>query len=107
MTTYSLPVAPKVIRHGFDIDSVPVWLADFATPNSDELYADEPTIREYNNSDAMAASGDYFVTLATRLDKIAQGLPQDSAEQIELEHIVQTLFYLQDHWRLVAAGKQR
>jgi hypothetical protein len=95
MSTYVLSVSPNVLDHGIGTSAVPAWFADFATP-------DEPEIREYNITDAMAASGDYFITLATRLDKMAQGLPQDSAEQIELEHIVQTLFYLQDHWSLVS-----
>lgn len=61
--------------------------------------------REFNQTDALAASGDYFVTLATRLDMLAQAVPRDSAEQIELENLVTTLFYLQKHYRVIAKHK--
>ncbi len=63
--------------------------------------------RELNQIDAMAASGDYFITLATRLDLLAQSMPRDSAEQIEIENLVLTLFYLQKHYSIVAKHKLR
>jgi hypothetical protein len=63
--------------------------------------------REYNEADALASSGDYFVALASRLDQLAQSLPRDGAEQIELEHIVSTLFYIQKHYAIVAKSKLR
>jgi hypothetical protein len=93
--TYVLPTTPAMLVH--EPAGLPKWLGDF----------DEGEIREFNVADAMAASGDYFITLATRLDKIAQGLPQDSAEQIELEHLVKMLFYFQEHYDLVAKYKRR
>jgi hypothetical protein len=63
--------------------------------------------REYNEADALASSGDYFVALASRLDQLAQNMTRDSAEQIELEHIVSTLFYIQKHYAIVAKSKLR
>ncbi len=98
--TYVLAVEPQLLNHGSD---VPVWLGDFSP--ADETSDSER--REFNAIDAMAASGDCFVTLATRLDKMAQGLVMDSAEQIELEHMVRELFYLQDHWDVIAKRRQR
>jgi len=94
--TYTLPVLPAIFSHG---QTDVLLLGDF-----DEVSNTDG--RTFNVADAMAASGDYFATLATRLDKLAQGLPYDSSEQIELEHIVQTLFYLQDNWTLVAKYKR-
>lgn len=116
-SSYALPLPPVTFGHhtfgpGWGRASVPAWLGDHAEPANDTGPAgwpgksEEYEIREFNAIDAMAASGDYFITLATRLDKLAQGLPQDSAEQIELEHIVRTLFYLQEHWELVGSYKQ-
>ena len=81
------------------------WLPDWTLRDGDDSDIAEQH-HEFTLADAMAASGDYFVTLATRLDKLAQGLPQDSAEQIELEHQVQTLLYLQDRYDIVAKHKR-
>lgn len=97
IATYQLPLKAQTLGHR--TLGVPTWLlGDYA--------AEEPS-RNFNFIDAMAASGDYFITLATRLDKLAQGMPQDSAEQIEIEHLVQTLFYMQEHYELVAKYKRR
>ncbi len=63
--------------------------------------------REFTEADALAASGDYFMVLATKLDLLAQSLPLDSAEQIEIEHIVTTLFYIEQHYAVVAKRKLR
>ena len=93
-TDYALPVTPAITNHA-DFAALPAWLGDFASVGN----------REFNHLDAMAASGDCFITLATQLDKIAQGLPQNSSEQIELENMVQVLFYLQDNWQLAVKLK--
>lgn len=97
-TTYQLDMTPQTLRHEL-LRELPAWFGDY---DEDELKSD----RDFNVFDAMAASGDYFIMLATRLDKMAQGLPQDSAEQIELEHLVTMLFYLQDHYDLVYKFKK-
>lgn len=94
-TTYRMPTSPLTFGHS---GAVPLWFGDYDEVNEFES-------REFNVIDAMAASGDYFVTLATRLDKVAQGLVQDSSEQIELEHLVKTLLYMQDHYRLIHKSK--
>lgn len=88
-------VGPTLLVH--DDSTLPAWLGDY----------DEGPGREFTLADALAASGDYFVTLATRLDKLAQGMPRDSAEQIELEHLVKTLLYLQDYYDIVAKYKRQ
>ena len=96
--TYQLDWTPQTLRHDL-LRELPAWLGDY---DEDELKSN----RDFNVFDAMAKSGDYFIMLATRLDKMAQGLPQDSAEQIELEHLVTMLFYLQDHYDLVFKFKK-
>ncbi len=92
LTTYDLSVTDTVLSHGLGKLS---WLNDLDDG------------RDYNEADALAASGDYFMVLATKLDLLAQSLPQDSAEQIEIEHMVTTLFYLEKHYTVVAKSKLR
>lgn len=99
VTKYQLPTTFQTFGHD---SQLPSWLGDYAAEESDDYHG-----RDFNFIDAMAASGDYFITLATRLDKLSQGLSQDSAEQIEIEHLVQTLFYMQEHYELVAKYKRR
>jgi hypothetical protein len=89
-TTYTIPTSSRVLSHSWN---TPVLLLDGVDK------------REFNQADAQAASGDYFVTLATRLDMLGQAMPRDSAEQIEIENLVTTLFYLQKHYRVVAKHK--
>lgn len=64
--------------------------------------ADDP---QYTEADALAASGDYLQLLAGKLDLLAQSMPRDSSEQIEMEHIISTLFYLDEYYSLVAKKK--
>lgn len=75
--------------------------------SQDDYVADLDDGRELNEADALAASGDYFIALASRLDHLAQSVPMNSAEQIELEHIVSTLLYVQRHYTVVAKSKLR
>jgi hypothetical protein len=63
--------------------------------------------RQYTQVDALAASGDYFMVLATRLDALSQDMPPDSAQHIEIEHMIQTLFYLQKHYSIIPNYKRR
>jgi hypothetical protein len=109
---YILP-QPYILSHGPSRD-VPSWLADLDDDigqKTDQDYIRERPIfygasrREFNADDALAASGDCFVTIATRLDKLAQNLADDSVEQIEIEHIVRSLLYLQDHYAVIAKHK--
>lgn len=60
---------------------------------------------EYQLADAQVASGDYFATLATELDKLAQVLPSNSGEQIVVEEMVDTLLYLDKHYKIVRRSR--
>ncbi len=56
-------------------------------------------------SRARALSGDYFETLATELDKIAQGLAVAQApEAPELERMVSELLYIGRNFKLTKVG---
>ena len=92
--TYALPANNKILNHAPAAHKFTTWLADGVDDK-----------RQFTNDDALAASGDYFITLATALDKIAQNLPRDGAEQIEIENLVSTLFYLQKHYVIIAKHK--
>lgn len=50
------------------------------------------------NVDVQVHSGDYFVTLATMLDNVAEGLSYQKRSQ--LEDIVSDLIYLQDAYKI-------
>lgn len=91
---YSLP-KPAFLKHASD-DKV-LTLQDGETGASHH--------REFTPDDALAASGDCFVTIATRLDKLSLDLEKDSKEQIEVEHIIRSLLYLQDHYAVIAKHK--
>lgn len=95
--TYQLSGGATLLQHGL----AGLW------PRRQSQVADLDDGREYNEADALASSGDYFVALASRLDHLAQTLPLDSAEQIEIEHIVSTLFYIQKHYTIIAKSKLR
>lgn len=88
---YKIP-KDKAESHADGLD-IPVVLHDMADK------------REFNQADALAASGDFFIMMATKLDMLAQSMPRDSGEQIELENLIQTLFYLQKHYKVVAKHK--
>jgi uncharacterized protein YigA (DUF484 family) len=49
---------------------------------------------------ALAASGDYFETLAARLEQIAAGVPKNSVEQYQLQDAVTQLLYLQRNYNI-------
>ncbi|HSW77985.1 MAG TPA: hypothetical protein VLG36_04255 [Candidatus Chromulinivoraceae bacterium] len=56
--------------------------------------------REALELDAEVVSGDYFVTVATKLDDISRDT--ESYElKIKLEDIVSDLIYLQDNFRII------
>ncbi len=46
-------------------------------------------------------SGDYFATLATKLDTLLQELPEDSSARYELQRLVNDLIYLKDHYEII------
>lgn len=79
LLSYQLSQFNGVLRHG---------------RTKEALLRDREDIPTKINVDAQVRSGDYFVTLATVLDSLAQGLPYIARSQ--LEDIVSDLIYLQD-----------
>ena len=67
-----------------------IWFGDHAEPRDPEL-------------DASARSGDYFVTLATKLENIAAELPETSTatSSLLLSKLAQELEYIQRHYEIV------
>lgn len=58
-----------------------------------------------SQTDALVQSGDYFVTLATKLDKL--GLASTEREtRMQLEDVVSDLLYLQDHYQITVKDEQ-
>lgn len=51
------------------------------------------------------SSGDYFITLATRLDMISQELPENSYAALLMSEIVRNLEYLQENFDIVEKDK--
>lgn len=53
--------------------------------------------------DAIARSGDYFITLATKLENIATELPETStaASSLALSKLAQELEYMQRHYEIL------
>ncbi len=79
-TTYALHLFDTVLTDG---EPSELWLHDIAT-DPEEL-----------RLQALVASGDYFETLAARLEQIATALPIKSVEQYQLQDAVGQLLYLQ------------
>jgi hypothetical protein len=52
-------------------------------------------------SEALAASGDYFETLAAKLEEIATALPEVSVEQYQMQDVISQLLYMQRRYKLV------
>jgi hypothetical protein len=106
--SYALPVQNTVLDHDVVSEDMPTWLGDYAESRAKKDRAEHAGKKQqFTTDDALAASGDYFITLATALDKIAQSLPHDGAEQIQIESLVSTLFYLQKHYVIIAKHKLR
>lgn len=65
------------------------------------LLHDHPVDEHDLEADALVASGDCFVTLATVLDQLQQSLVgAGKALQPELEKVTRTLLYLQRHYTI-------
>lgn len=52
-------------------------------------------------SEALAASGDYFETLAAKLEDIATVIPNTSVEQHQMQDVINQLLYMQRRYKLV------
>jgi hypothetical protein len=67
-----------------------------------QLLHDEASPQERMALDALVASGDCFITLATKLDTLIEALKEaDQTIQPELERLVADLLYLQRHYQIV------
>lgn len=62
------------------------------------VFRDVPSSPEEFRIYALAASGDYFETLAARLEQIGAAIPENSAEQYQLQDAVTQLLYLQRNY---------
>jgi len=84
---YILSATQYIVRHH---PAATWWFGDYATPRDHEL-------------DAIARSGDFFVTLATKLENIATELPETStvASSLHLSKLAQELEYMQRHYTIV------
>jgi hypothetical protein len=81
------PYAQPLVRDGYEAKA-----SDNAASNDE---AEELLIR------ARVKSGDYFATLATELDKLAQGLSLARAPEAEvIERMVPELLYIDRHYNI-------
>jgi hypothetical protein len=63
------------------------------------LLADLDDISDLTQTDVLVRSKDYFVTLATKLDKLSLELkPRQRLQKDALQQIVEELLYLQNHY---------
>ena len=85
-SAYKLHAVEKVLLH---------W------PQLPRLLSDRPR-SERLDTDALVASGDCLITLATILDDVPRLAATDTRViQPQLERVVETLLYLQRHYKLV------
>jgi len=82
---YTLSNTPRFLKHGNRL----TFLRD-GEEDPEIEFALESEVR----------SGDYFVTLATRLDELARQVP-DYAARARIEDVVSDLIYLQDRYDIV------
>lgn len=84
---YALLNNGRVLHH---YHAMAAWLGDYAAPRDPEL-------------DAIARSGDFFVTLATKLENIATELPETNTvtSSLHLSKLAQELEYMQRHYSIV------
>lgn len=91
MNTYQLTPWSGLLSHGRALD----WLV---LDGDDDESSDT---LERRAAQARVRSGDYFITLATELEEVAQNvnLARDSQTEI-LESLVRELLYLDEHYRI-------
>jgi hypothetical protein len=86
--TYKLPTFTGMGSHG-ELEAL--LLRDW---NIDHTPATKHSV------DVQVRSGDYFVTLATVLDELANNL-ESYAQRVQIEGVVSDLIYLQDSYSIV------
>ncbi len=94
-TSYHLPTFGGLLMHFPQSQPVARDVASDVADEADDYDTAKMLVQ------ARIRSGDYFVTLATEIDKMAQGLNTVRApEAAELERVVSELLYLHDNYRL-------
>jgi len=88
------------------MSSLPYSVTDHGLTIHDyaDNFADMGSSKEsqHLDSDALVASGDYFVTLATSLDHLSQGLAKrKQPEHVALERTINELLYLQRNYQII------
>jgi hypothetical protein len=69
--------------------------------HGDILLADITILEDMIESDILVRSGQYFATLATKLDQISIDLPKrQQAQKDELQKLIEELFYLQGRYKI-------
>jgi hypothetical protein len=103
--TSALPSAPQVgwlLDHGGGTAAQPLLLQDTDDEENTESITDKDELA------AFISSGDYFGMLATRIDAISDNLhPDNEAEAMILQHIVNNLLYLDRDYRLVKKNSRK
>lgn len=86
LKNYTMRSGQKMLVH----DGYGVW-----------LLGDHDKNVRHTEIDAMVASGDFFITVATALDSIANSLTADAPRhRPQLEHLVKTLLHMQRHYQI-------
>lgn len=73
---------------------------DYIIPLHDRFLYDHNAKADGYAADALAASGDLFITLATQLDELTHAADSTRCNLV-LEDIIRTLIYLQRHYAVV------
>lgn len=85
--TYPLPTATGLVNEG--------WSETTLLRDRDDTAQQETS----HTIDAQVKSGDYFVTLATKLDVLSKN-QADYLIRVALEDIISDLIYLQDNYTI-------
>lgn len=89
MTKYGLSARDRILPHGKHVDRLLHDISDH--PRSKQI-------------EALVASGDCFITLATDLDNLTEPQKADAAKPnyyAEVEKLITTLLYLQQHYKII------
>jgi hypothetical protein len=74
-------------------------LNNYILPIHDRLLHDRGPKSDNFAVDALAASGDFFITLATQLDELTR-VSDTTAHNPVLEDMIRTLIYMQRHYAI-------
>ncbi len=75
---------------------------------TNELFlADIARFTDLSETDVLIRSGQYFTTLATRLDKLSDQLKKGDELQVRhLQDIIDELLFIQQHYKIQKKGKK-